>query len=175
MKAIREEALHEAFLTMWNKLYTNQGTLLEPLLEELKKLPISPKDAEENEQLDREILHLTEQSQILNQVMKKGYMDSAIFMENQNGLSHRLLECRKAVLLGKQKRSREIIKTEQMIGLFKYETGLLKEFREELFDLMVKEIRISREHEITFCLHNGLKLTEKEGGEADAVAYANRI
>ena len=176
-KAIKEEVLHETFLIMWNKLYTNQGTVLEPLLEEMKKLPISPKDVQENEQLDREIMNLTEQSRILIQIMKKGYMDSAIFMENYSQLSHRLLECRrrKAVLLGKQRRSREIVKTEQIIGLLKSEDGLLKEFREDLFDLMVKEIRISREHEITFYLNNGLKLTEKEGGEIDAVAYANRL
>ena len=63
---------------MWNKLYTNRGVVLEPLLEGMKKLPISLKDAQENEQLDREIISLTEQSRILNQVMKKGYMESAI-------------------------------------------------------------------------------------------------
>lgn len=34
-----------AFMAMWNKLYTNQGMLLEPLLEELKKLPYSKEDA----------------------------------------------------------------------------------------------------------------------------------
>lgn len=177
MKAIREDVLHEAFILMWNKLYTNQGTILEPLLEGLKKLPISPEETKENEQLNREIINLTEQSRILNQVMTKGYMDSAIFMENQNQISYRLLECRrkKALLFSKQKRSREIIKTEQIIGLLKRENGLLKEFRDDLFDLMVKEICISKEHDITFHLQNGLRLTEKEGGEEDAVAYANGV
>lgn len=176
-KAIKEDVLYEAFLTMWNKLYTNRGVVLEPLLEGMKKLPISLKDAQENEQLDKEIISLTEQSRILNQVMKKGYMESAIFMENYNQLAYKLLECRrrKTVLLGKQRRSREIVKTEQMIGLLNNENGLLEEFREDLFDLMVKEIKISREHDITFHLHNGLKLMEREGGDANAVAYANRL
>ena len=31
MKAIREDVLHRAFTDMWNKLYTNQGTILEPV------------------------------------------------------------------------------------------------------------------------------------------------
>lgn len=53
--------------------------------------------------------------------------------------------------------------------------GYQREFNEELFDLTVKEIRISLTHEITFCLHNGLSLTEEEGGDADAVAYTNRV
>ena len=51
----------------------------------------------------------------------------------------------------------------------------LTEYDENLFDLTVKEIRISEKHDITFCLRNGLKLTEKEGGDRDAVAHADRI
>lgn len=30
-------------------------------------------------------------------------------------------------------------------------------------------------YEISFCLKNGLVLTEKEGGSEDAVAYTNRV
>ena len=44
-----------------------------------------------------------------------------------------------------------------------------------MFDMAVKEIRISLNHEISFCLKNGLVLTEKEGGSEDAVAYTNRV
>ena len=38
MKAIREDVIQQAFISMWNKLYTNQGTLLEPLLKSLTEL-----------------------------------------------------------------------------------------------------------------------------------------
>lgn len=176
MKAIREDMLKQAFITMWNKLYTNQGTVLEPLLKALGGLAANQPDTEETEQLDREINSLSEQSRILNQVMKKGYMDSALFMEKNNLLAHRLTECRrkKTLLARKQKRTKEIVRTEQLIGLLKKE-GYQRKFNEELFDLTVKEIRISLTHEITFCLHNGLSLTEEEGGDADAMAYTNRV
>ena len=43
------------------------------------------------------------------------------------------------------------------------------------FQVSVKKIRISLDHEINFCLKNGLVLTEKEGGSEDAVAYTNRV
>ena len=70
-----------------------------------------------------------------------------------------------------------------MIALIAEQKKPLKEYDENLFDLTVKEIWISKEHNITFCLHNGLELTEKEqdsimkekGGDADAVAHASRI
>ena len=38
MKAIREDVLQQVFIDMWNKLYTNQGTVLEPLLKALTEL-----------------------------------------------------------------------------------------------------------------------------------------
>ena len=37
-----------------------------------------------------------------------------------------------------------------------------------------EKIVVSKEHDITFCLYNGLKLTERGGGQ-DAVAHANRL
>ena len=95
MKAIREDVLHRAFTDMWNKLYTNQGTILEPLLKELTELVAARQDSEEIRQLDKEIKDISEQSQILNQVMRKGYMDSALFMESSNKLGWQLTECRR--------------------------------------------------------------------------------
>ena len=176
MKAIREDVLQQAFVAMWNKLYTNQGTILEPLLKALTDLAVSKPDTEEIEQLDNEIHSISEQSRILNQVMKKGYMDSALFMEKNNLLAHRLTECRrkKTLLARRHKRTKEIVRTEQLIGLLKQE-GYQREFQEELFNMAVKEICISLDHEISFCLKNGLVLTEKEGGSEDAVAYTNRV
>lgn len=176
MKAIREDVLQQAFTDMWNKLYTNQGTVLEPLLKALTELAERKPDSAEIEQLDNEIHSLSEQSRILNQVMKKGYMDSALFMEKNNQLAHRLTECRrkKTLLARKQKRTKEIVRTEQLIGLVK-EEGYQTTFNEELFDLTVREIKISLDHEISFVLKNGLVLTERERGSGDAVAYTNRV
>lgn len=118
-------------------------------------------------------------------------MDSALFMESNSQLTRQLTECRRkrTLLAGRQRRTREIVQTQQMIGLLAGQEEPLGEFDENLFDLTVKEIRISKEHDITFFLHNGLELTEKEqdamsypysnmkekGGDADAVAHANRI
>ena len=176
-KAIREDRIQEAFITLWNKLYTNQGILLEPLLKDLTELFDRRPKTEEIEKLDREIENLSEQSRILNQVMKKGYMDSAFYMENNSRLAYQLTECRrKRMLLSRsQRRTKEIVRTEQLIQLLKDREEPLKEFDEELFELTVKGIRISRQHDITFCLHNGLELTEAEGGDADAMAHADRI
>ena len=176
MKAIREDVLHRAFTDMWNKLYTNQGTILEPLLKELTELVAARQDSEEIRQLDKEIKDISGQSQILNQVMRKGYMDSALFMESSNKLGWQLTECRrkKTLLTRKLRRTKEIVRTEQLIQLIAEQDGLREEFDEQLFKMTAEKIVVSKEHDITFCLHNGLKLTER-GGRQDAVAHANRL
>ena len=163
MKAIREDELQNAFIAMWNKLYTNQGVLLEPLLEGLKQLPYSREDANELEQLDNEIRELTEQCRIQNQLMEKGYMDTALFYAEQNRLMCRVSECRKRknVLLIRKKGCKEIVKTEQLIGLLKTQKQCMKKFDEDLFKITVDHIEITKEHDIIFCLHNGLRLIEE--------------
>ena len=155
---------------MWNKLYTNQGTILEPLLKELTELVAARQDSEEIRQLDKEIKDISEQSQILNQVMRKGYMDSALFMESSSKLGWQLTECRrkKTLLTRKLRRTKEIVRTEQLIQLIAEQDGLREEFDEQLFKMTAEKIVVSKEHDITFCLHNGLKLTERGGGQ-DAV------
>lgn len=162
MKAIREDELQNAFIAMWNKLYTNQGVVLEPLLEGLKSIPYSKEDTEELEQLDNEIRELTEQCRIQTQVMEKGYMDTALFYAEQNRLLCRVSECRKQKneLLVRKRGRKEIVKTEQLIGLLKIQEHLLKEFDDELFDMTIDHIEITKEHDIIFCLQNGLRLTE---------------
>jgi len=167
MKAIREDELEYAFVTMWNKLYTNQGVLLEPLLEALMKLPYNKADADELEQLDNEIRELTEQCRIQNQVMEKGYMDTALFYAEQNRLLCRVSECRKRknALLVRKRGRKEIVKTEQLIGLLKIQEHILREFDDELFDMTVDHIEITKEHDIIFCLQNGLRLKEENKTE----------
>jgi len=95
MKAIREENIKEAFLTMWNKLVTNHIDILYPLLESLKNLRINEEQEGEIKELNNRIMELTEQSQILSRVVSKGYIESAIFIERQNALTVELKEIKK--------------------------------------------------------------------------------
>ena len=66
--------------TCGNKLYTNQGTILEPLLKELTELVAARQDSEEIRQLDKEIKDISEQSQILNQVNEERIYGTLLFL-----------------------------------------------------------------------------------------------
>ena len=149
-------------MTMWNKLYTNQGEILEPLLKDMSRYLEEDRDTEEILKLNEEMHNLSEQLRILNEVMEKGYMDAALFMEKSNLFTYQLMECRrkKVFLTRKRKHSKEITETRNLINLIGregYQTG----FRQDIFEQTVSEIRISPEHEIGFCLKNGLILTEQ--------------
>ena len=162
MKLIHEEQVEQAFVTMWNKLYTNQGEILEPLLKDMSRYLEEDRDTEEILKLNEEMHNLSEQLRILNEVMEKGYMDAALFMEKSNLFTYQLMECRrkKVFLTRKRKHSKEITETRNLINLIGregYQTG----FRQDIFEQTVSEIRISPEHEIGFCLKNGLILTEQ--------------
>lgn len=150
--------------------------ILEPLLRELCEMVEGQQESEAVEELNKEINDLNEQRLILSQVMRKGYMDSALFMESSSKLGWQLTECRrkKTLLTRKLRRTKEIVRTEQLIQLIAEQDGLREEFDEQLFKMTAEKIVVSKEHDITFCLHNGLKLTERGGGQ-DAVAHANRL
>ena len=102
--------------------------------------------------------------------------ESGVDFECRTTCDPRMTECRrkKTLLTRKLRRTKEIVRTEQLIQLIAEQDGLREEFDEQLFKMTAEKIVVSKEHDITFCLHNGLKLTERGGGQ-DAVAHANRL
>ena len=162
MKAIRDEVVKEAFLTMWNKLVTNYTDILYPLLESLKNLRINEEQEGEIKELNNKIMELTEQSQILSRVVSKGYIDSAIFIERQNALNVELRETKKKrnQLLDNNGFEKEIEGTQQLLEIIRKNPEIIEEYDENLFISTVEKIIIGKDSEIAFRLINTLELTE---------------
>ena len=162
MKAVREDIIKDAFLTMWNKLVSNYSEILYPLLESLKKLRVNKEQQEEILRLNNKILELMEQSHILQRVMLKGYMDSAIFMEKQNAINIEIEEYKKKrnVLLESNGYEKEIEGTNRILQIIKYNPVIMDDYQEELFIHTVDKVLIGKNGDITFRLINNLELTE---------------
>ena len=165
MKAVREDIITGAFLTMWNKLVSNHTDILYPLLESLKKLRIDHEQEEEIEKLNNRIMELTEQSHILSRVVSKGYIDSAIFIERQNALTVELEAIKKMrnQCLDDNGYEKEITGTARLLEIIKYNPEIMEEYDENLFIHTVDNISIGENQEITFKLINDLELTERYG------------
>jgi DNA invertase Pin-like site-specific DNA recombinase len=169
MKAIREDIIKSAYLTMWNKLVSNYAYILIPLLDSLKNLRTCKSQEDNIENLNHKIMELTEQSHILSRVVQKGYMDSALFIQKQNALNIEIEETKKKRngLLDSNGFEKEIEGTIRLLEIIKYNPEIMDTYDENLLAHTVDQVLIGQSGTITFKLINGLKLTERisKGGE----------
>lgn len=162
MKAVRDDIIKNTYLSMWNKLVSNYSEILYPLLESLKSLRTSQEQEVQIFELNNKITELTEQSRILSRVVQKGYIDSAIFMEQQNTLNVQIEEYKKRrnALLDDNGYEKEIDGTNRLLQIIKYNPVIMEEYQEELFIHTVDKVLIENNGDITFRLINSLELTE---------------
>jgi DNA invertase Pin-like site-specific DNA recombinase len=168
-KPIREDVIKDAYLIMWNKLVSNYTFILTPLLESLRNLRTNKEQEEEIENLNNRIMELTEQSHILSRVVQKGYMDSAVFIQQQNTLNIEIEETKKKrnSLLDSNGFEKEILGTERLLEIIKYNPEVMDGYDENLFINTVDKVLIGNDGSITFRLINNLKLTDysAKGGD----------
>ena len=168
MKAVRDDVVKDAYLTMWNKLVSNYTYILSPLLDSLKNLRTDENQEMEIETLNHQIMELTEQSHILSRVVQKGYMDSALFIQKQNALNIQMEELKKQrnSLLDANGFEKEIEGTQMLLEIIKYNPEIMDEYDENLFTHTVDKVIIDPRGVITFKLINELELTEYTGADA---------
>ncbi len=162
MKAVRDDEIKAAYLTMWNKLVSNYSEILHPLLATLKTLRINEEQETQIKEFQNKITELTEQSHILSRVVRKGYIDSAIFIEKQNALNIEIEEYKKRrnALLDSNGYEKEIEGTSRILQIIKYNPTIMDGYQEELFIHTVDKVFIGKDGSITFRLINDLELTE---------------
>ena len=167
MTAIKEDYIKAAFINLYNKLKSNIDTILVPLAEDLKKLHYSREYESQVKELNNRITELTEQSHVLSRLRSKGYLDSVLFIEQNNLVVKQLNEAKKQRnrLFNYTGFNEKISKTEELIAFIKKQDDLIEHFDESSFSLMVEKIIIKSKFEIAFRLINGLELTEIIGEE----------
>ena len=94
--------------------------------------------------------------------MRKGYIDSAIFIEKQNALNIEIEEYKKRrnALLDSNGFEKEIEGTNRILQIIKYNPTIMDEYQEELFIHTIDKVFIGKDGSITFRLINSLELTE---------------
>lgn len=165
MKAIKEDVIRDAFITMWNKLTSNYKEILVPLLESLRNLRIDEVQEEEIKDLNNRIMELIEQGHVLSRVVSKGYIDPAIFIERQNALNIEITATKKKrnQRLDNNGFEKEIEGTLRILDIIENNLEIIEGYDENLFINTVDKIIIGENKEITFRLINTLELTEYVG------------
>ncbi|EPR07975.1 recombinase family protein [Ruminiclostridium papyrosolvens] len=170
-RPVMQKGLHQAFINMSNRLYSNWRTLLLPYRTYLKKLVQSTADRTEIYNIDNQIIELAEQESMQKILLAKGSIEPALFNKNINETTAKINE----IKARKQAISTSIVnqdillaETEKSIEFIKNYT-YIDEFDEDCFNAIVKDIVVKSRNNLCFRLKNGMELDEFMGGEDDVL------
>ena len=162
MQFIRESEVEFAFVTMMNKLIYGNKWILKPLLQSLRETSRTESFLQ-IQALEEKLEKNTERRQTLMNLMTNGYLEAALFHQENNELLQEAEELR----IRKERLSHEIngemTKTEEVSRLLKFteKAEMLTEFDANIFEAYVDHITVLTRNEIAFELKCGLSLKER--------------
>lgn len=163
-KAVREDLIQAAFLTLWNRLASNYKEILVPMLAALKAVQGNPEQDREMQQIEVNIQELKRQGYMLGKVLTEGSISSAVFIEKQNQIDTQLEAARRRLKQLQELKAFEweISQTEYLIRIFRNRPAILEAYDEELFLLIIDHITVLPGRRLVFRLKNGLELEDQE-------------
>lgn len=161
LKAIKDEDLKTAFLTMLNKLRFSREQILKPLMRSLQGF-----DDQENllkiSAVEQKLEKNIEQQKVLAQLMANGILETVVFTRERSRLTEEQLnlEKEKAELKQSVTGNRNQIDELRKLNRFLSAGEMLDEFNETLFEEFGAHINVYSRTEVEFVLKCGLKLRE---------------
>lgn len=163
-KQIAEEVIYSAFLRLYNRLKHNYKEVLLPMLSQLEKLRVvKARGNPELSAINNQIAELSEQNHVMNGLLSKGILDSALFLSQSDELSRKIrdLKAAKGHLLDDDETGDLIDKIEELIEIIERSPDYISQMDGLLFDDMVERIIARDSNTIEFILMGGLRLTER--------------
>lgn len=161
LQFIREDALEQAFITMMNKLVFGRKVVLKTLLDALREMSRADGLWRINE-LESRLEKNLERRQVLMGLMTKGYLEPALFNQENN----ELLAEAEQMNIEKETLSftinGELTRTEEVSRLLRFANKevMLRAFDRDLFEEYVEQIMVCSRTEIAFHMKCGLILKE---------------
>lgn len=161
VKAISEAEIHRAFFLLYHKLLRNRHEILETMLSQLQELHSKEiYQQPEAAQIHQEIAKLMKQNHALARLQTKGYIDSALFIEQTTEINGQIAELRAAMKQYQAtNQTSEIIENTKVLIALLEDGQPIQEFDGAIFSGMVQKVIVDAER-ITFQLINGLQLVE---------------
>lgn len=161
---ITEEALHNAFAMLYNKLKQNYAGIILPMLNSLEKLQeMKTRGNPEISTINKQIAELSEQNHVMTGLSSSGTLDPALFISEIDEINRKIrsLKVTKARLLAEQESDGVLEKTEDLVEIMENGPDRISGMEETLFADMVEKITAHDTHSVDFTLINGLVLTER--------------
>lgn len=162
MLFIREERIHQAFITMMNKLIFARKEVLYPLFETMKNG--FKQDIEE--QLDHIELQLTEcyaKSQMLKKLMDDKFLEQKLYKEQRAKMDQQineLLEDKERLLRLIRNEEEQVYELKRLMS-FTNKQQEVASFEETIFNEYIEKVYIHSSTKIGFLLKSGLLLKEE--------------
>ena len=162
-KGITEDRLKQAFISMCNKLILHYQEILLPLRRNLQELNMRRFSSNTNIiSIHKNIADIKEQRHVLSRLRKKGFMDEKKYNEKLTELESQLVrqerELKKTAKADNEDNTLEQL--DILIDCIDSQSGILTEFNEELFRMIVESITV-QDNTLEFTLISNIKLKEK--------------
>ena len=164
MQQIPETEIYIAFVRMYNKLKQNYNNILVPLLADLLELKKRANAGNARiSEINGKLAELANQNRVLKDVESKGFLDTDIFMQQNNEIMAKIAKLRreKQLLMRDDEDDEIIAQTQALIGVIENGDEVINEFSPTLFAELVDKVIVESREQITFKLTNGLCLNEK--------------
>lgn len=161
-KAVKEEVLERAFVTMMNKLVYSRKRILDPL-----RAALNQKEIEDNPEklrtIEADLAEVEAQKNQLQDLLDKGYLSDAAYhaeMERLKNVESNLEGKRRNLLFGNDGNVNQKAELQKLIH-FLQKTTMQRQFNGDLFTTFVDHITIFSQTEFQFHLKCGLTLLER--------------
>ena len=159
---VPETEITAAVLRAYHKLKGNQD-LLASLLDQLREL--RERELRSNRKIsdiDNELKRLAEQNLVLTRLKSKGFVDSALFLSQQDETERKLKDLRRLRrrILETTTEDGQVQKVEGMLDYLEDSPDWMEEVDEELFDYLIERLTLVSAEEVKIVLQGGLELTE---------------
>ena len=159
---VPEAEISAAVLRAYHKLKGNRN-LLDSLLDQFQAL--RERELRSNRKMcdiDNEIAHLSEQNLVLTRLKSKGFVDSALFLSQQDEIERKLRDLRRLRrrIMETAEEDGQIQATEGMLDYLEESPEWLEDVDEDLFEYLIDRLVLVSAEEVKIRLLNGLELTE---------------
>ena len=158
---VAEEKIENAFISLFNKLYSDYSELLLPIKQALQELEV--KRAVGNNsiiELRRDILQLKEQLKVIATLHTKGFLNEAKFKKQSLEINNKIDKLSKDIRLLSQSDDTELKQIEILIDYFEKREHIMIEFEPQAFEFLIDKI-VVKDNILEFHIKGGLVFTEE--------------
>ena len=160
-KKITEESIINAFIKLFNKIYSNYAELLLLIQKSLQELMIKQTTGRRDIiEISRSILQLKEQLNVIASLRTKGFLNEAKYKEQSAEINTKIVKLNKDIRLLSQSEDTTLKDMDMLIDYFEKCEHIMIEFEPQAFAFLIDKI-IVKDNILEFHIIGGLIFTEE--------------